>query len=140
MDIDFSGVWRGNLKRSKLLGVPPKALLVRIDHTDPVLMVEMVFTKSDDMEDRLLFKSLTTGERVDNSLHGIQVRSRSTWVGAALLIESWMNLGGRESHLRDYWSLSADRRMLTMEHRDDALAGQITLLEKTDGASFIHTG
>jgi hypothetical protein len=140
MNIDFSGVWRGNLKQSKLLGVPPKALLVRIDHADPVLIVEMVFTKSDDMEDRLLFKSLTTGEEVANSVHGIQVRSRSTWVGAELLIESWMNLGGRESRLRDYWSLSNDRGMLTMEHRDDALAGQITCLERTDGSSSIHTG
>jgi hypothetical protein len=140
MNIDFSGVWRGNLKQSKLLGVPPKALLVRIAHTDPVLIVEMVFTKSDDMEDRLLFKSRTTGEEVDNPVHGIQVRSRSTWVGAELLIESWMNLGGRESRLRDYWSLSNDRRMLAMEHRDDALAGQITLLERTDGCSSIHTG
>jgi hypothetical protein len=140
MNIDFSGVWRGNLKQSKLLGISPKALLVRIEHSDPVLMVEMVFTKSDDVEDRLRFKSLTTGEEVDNALHGIQVRSRSTWVGAELLIESWMNLGGRESHLRDYWSLSKDRRMLTMEHRDDALAGQITLLERTDGCSSLQTG
>jgi hypothetical protein len=140
MNIDFSGVWRGNLEQSKLLGTRPKALLVRIDHTDPVLIVEMVFTKSDDIEDRLLFRGLTTGEEVDNPLHGIQVRSRSTWVGAELLIESWMNLGGRESHLRDYWSLSNDRRMLTMEHRDDALAGQITLLERTDGSPSVRTG
>lgn len=139
MNINFSGVWRGNLKQSKLLGALPKALLVRIDHTDPVLLVEMVVTKSDDLEDRLLFKGLTTGEESDNAVHGIPVRSRSTWVGAELLIESWMNLGGRESHLRDYWSLSIDGRMLTMEHRDDALAGQITLLERTDGSS-IHTG
>jgi hypothetical protein len=130
VNINFSGVWRGNLKKSKLLGALPKALLVKIDHTDPVLIVDMVFTKSDDVEDRLLFRGLTTGEEVENPVHGIQVRSRSTWVGAQLLIESKINLGERESVLRDYWSLSSDGRMLTMEHRDDALAGQITFLER----------
>jgi hypothetical protein len=90
------------------------------------------YTKLDDTEDKLLFRGLTTGEEVVNPVHGIQVRSRSTWIGAELLIESWMSLGGRESHFRDYWSLSSDGEILTMEHRDDALAGQITLLEKVN--------
>ena len=130
MSIDFSGVWRGNLQKSKLPGALPKALLVRIDHRDPVLIMEMILTKADDSEDRLLFRALTTNEEVDNPVHGMQVKSRSTWVGAELLIESRMNFGGRESVLRDYWSLSDDGRMLTMEHRDDALAGQFTFLER----------
>ena len=130
MNINFSGVWRGNLQKSKLPGALPKALLARIDHQDPVLIMEMVITKADDVEDRLLFRVQTTGEEVENSLHGMHIRNRSTWVGAELLIESTMNMGGRESVLRDYWSLSNDGRMLTMEHRDDALAGQFTLLER----------
>lgn len=92
--------------------------------------MEMIVTKADDSEDRLLFRALTTGEEVDNPVHGMQVQSRSTWVGAELLIESRMNLGGRESVLRDYWSLSNDGQTLTMEHRDDALAGQFTLLDR----------
>ena len=92
--------------------------------------MEMVLTKADDSEDKLLFRVLTNGEEVDNSVHGMQVQNRSTWVGAELLIESRMNLGGRESVLRDYWSLSNDGRTLTMEHRDDALAGQFTFLER----------
>jgi len=114
-----------------VLGPAPKAVLVRINHADPELIVEMVITKMDDTEDRLLFRGITTGEEVTNSVHGIQVRSRSNWVGTELLIESWMNVGGREGHFRDYWSLSSDGRTLTMEHRDDDLAGQITLLERT---------
>jgi hypothetical protein len=140
MKIDFSGVWRGNLQKSKLSGALPKALLVRIDHQDPVLVMEMIVTKGDDIEDRLLFRGLTTGEEVENSVHGVQVRSCSTWVGAELLIESKINRDEHESVLRDYWSLSNDGRMLTMEHRDDALAGQITVLERTDGSSCIYSG
>jgi hypothetical protein len=140
MKIDFSGVWRGNLQKSKLSGALPKALLVRIDHQDPVLVMEMIVTKADDIEDRLFFRGLTTGEEVDNSVHGIQVRSCSTWVGVELVIESKINLGERESVLRDYWSLSNDGRMLTMEHRDDALAGQITLLERTGVSPSSYSG
>jgi hypothetical protein len=132
LKINLSGVWKGNLEKSKLLGPAPKALLVTINHTDPVLNVEMVFTKLDDTEEQLLFRGMTTGEEVVNSVRGIQVRSRSTWIGAELLIESWMSLGGRESYFRDYWFLSNDGRMLTMEHRNDALAGQATVLEKTN--------
>jgi hypothetical protein len=130
MNIDFSGVWKGNLQKSKLPGAPPKALLARIDHKGPTLIMEMLVTKSDDTEDKLHFRVLTTGEEVENPVHGMQVQSRASWVGAELLIESRMKLGGRESVLRDYWSLSDDGRMLTMEHRDDALAGQFTLLER----------
>jgi hypothetical protein len=133
MDINFSGVWKGNLEKSRMLGPAPKAVLVRINHAEPELVVEMVITKIDDTEDRLLFKGLTTGEEVANPMHGIEVRSCSRWVGTELLIESWMNLGGREGHFRDYWSLSSDGQTLTMEHRDDDLTGQITLLERTDG-------
>ena len=69
----------------------------------------------------------------DSIVGGVQVRSRSQWMGAELLIESWMNIGGREGHFRDYWSLSSDGGTLKMEHRDDDLAGQTTLLERVTG-------
>ena len=131
MNLNFSGVWKGNLEKSKLLGPAPKVILVKINHADPELVVEMVITKMDDTEDRVLFRGLTNGEEVANSVHGIQVRSRSNWVGTELLIESSMKVGGREGHFRDFWSLSGDGQTLTMEHRDDDLAGQITLLERT---------
>lgn len=62
------------------------------------------------------------------------MRSCSQWTGAELLIESWMNVGGREGHFRDYWSLSLDGGTLKMEHRDNDLAGQTTLLERVIGA------
>jgi hypothetical protein len=116
--------------KEQAAGPAPKALLVTINHVDPVLDVEMIFTKVDATEDKLLFRGLTTGEEVVNFLRGIPVRSRATWISAELLIESWMSLGGRESYFRDYWFLSSDGQALTMEHRNDALAGQVTLLEK----------
>jgi hypothetical protein len=41
-----------------------------------------------------------------------------------------MSLGGRELHFRDCWSLSPNGQILTMEHRDDDLAGQIAVLQR----------
>lgn len=132
MNINFTGIWKGNLEKSKMLGPAPQAVLVRINHAEPELIVEMVITKTDDTEDRLLFKGLTTGEEVANPVHGIEVRSCSRWVGTELLIESCMNSGGRKGLFRDYWALSSDGRVLTMEHRDDDLAGQVTVLDRMD--------
>src|SRR6266702_3365213 len=125
MTPNFSGIWKANLERSKLLGPMPKALLATIKHSEPELSVEMLITKPDDSEERLLFKGLTSGEEMVNSVHGVEVRSRSRWIGTELLIESWMKLGERQGNFCDYWSLSSDGRTLTMEHRGDDLAGQI---------------
>jgi hypothetical protein len=130
MSLDFSGTWKANLEKSKLLGLVPRAMLVRIEHSDPELLEEILITKMDGSEDRVVFKCLTTGDEVTNSIRGIAFRSRCQWEGTGLVIESWMNLGGRESYFRDHWSLSADGQTLTMEHRDDDLAGQTTVLER----------
>ena len=130
MNPDFSGLWNADLEQSKLLGPPPKAVSVRINHCDSELVVEMLITKADGSEDRLRFGGLTSGEEVTNQISGGQMRSRLCWVGRELLIESRMKLGGREAHFCDYWLLSDDGQTLTMEHRDDDLAGQITLFER----------
>jgi hypothetical protein len=47
------------------------------------------------------------------------------WNGPDMVIE----VAYGESVLRDYRSLSEDLRTLTIAHRDDILAGQITVLE-----------
>ena len=134
-EVNFSGIWTADLERSKLIGPRPKALLAKISHSEPQLIVEMLITKPDGGEDRLLFRGLTSGEEVVNSVQGIDVRSRSRWVGSELLIESWMKVGERRGDFRDYWSLSSDGQTLKMEHRGDDLAGQITVLERTQQPS-----
>jgi hypothetical protein len=84
----------------------------------------------DGSEDRVIFWCLTTGDEVTNSIHGTQFRSRCRREQQALVVDSWMNLGGRERCFRDHWSLSADGQVMTMEHRDDELAGQVTVLDR----------
>jgi hypothetical protein len=127
---NFSGTWKANIEKSKLLGPAPRAMVIRIEHADTELVEEIVTTKVDGSEDRIVFRCLTTGDEVTNSVHGTQLRSRSHWTQEVLVIESWISMGGRNCYFRDHWSLSPDGQILTMEHHDDDLAGQMTVLEK----------
>ena len=128
MAVDFTGVWKADLSRSKLLGPPPKAMTVTIAHSDPELHQEIVVTKADDSEERVAFQCRTDGAPDHCSLNGAAVRGSAHWEGDELVIELWIQRAAGELYLRDCWSLSADRKTLTMEHRDDALAGQVTVL------------
>ena len=97
---NFSGTWRANLQRSKLLGPAPKALLVKINHSEQELVVEMLITKPDDSEERRLFKGLNSGQEVANYANGVEVSSCSLWEGTELL------LGTRSTSLRKINSVS----------------------------------
>lgn len=83
----------------------------------------------------LAFAGQTTGEQVENIVLGTPWRSQLTWTGSELLIESHVTQNGRKLHFRDFWSSSADGETLTMIHRDDDLAGQVTVLEKVRDAA-----
>jgi hypothetical protein len=76
-------------------------------------------------------KCWTNGEQDKNLLNDRAVRGHARWEGEELVIESWMHFGTREMHFCDCWSLSPDRQTLSMEHRKDDLAGQLTVLDRT---------
>jgi hypothetical protein len=130
--IDFAGTWKANLEKSKFLGPPPKALTMKIDQSQTDLRQEIVVTRPDGKQDRMTFECSLKGEQKRNSLNGNPIRGSATWQSNELLIESWLKAGERELHFRDHWSLSDDRKTLVMEHREDDLAGQRTVLERLE--------
>ena len=130
--IDFTGTWKANLAKSKLLGPSPKSLTMKIGQSQTELHQEIVVTRPDGNEDRMTFHCTLNGEQNKNSLNGKPIRGSATWQGNELIIESWLKLGEREMHFRDHWSLSDDRKTLVMEHREDDLAGQRTVLERLE--------
>ena len=132
MNPNFTGKWQADLKNSKLLGPVPKELLITISHSEPDLRVNMNITGVDQNTRQIDFRAQTTGDSATNFVLGAEWKSRLRWLGSELLIESWVNHSGHETHLCDYWSLSSDRRVLTMEHRDDDLPGQITVLNRVE--------
>jgi hypothetical protein len=130
MSVDFTGVWKADLSQSKLLGAAPKAMIMTIAYSEPDLRQEIVVTRPDGGEQRLTFQCQTSGEPDQCLLDGQPVRGTARWEGEELIIEIWLLHGTQEVYLCDCWSLSPNRQTLTMEHRNDALAGQITVLEK----------
>ncbi len=133
MSVNFTGTWKANLPKSRFAGPhgQPRAVTVKIEHSDPELQEEMLVTKADGSEARIIFKCRTNSEQVETVLNGGAVRGVARWEGEELVIESWAQFGTQEMHFCDCWSLTADGQTLSMEHRDDDLAGQLAVFEKT---------
>lgn len=128
--VNFTGSWKLDLSRSKFAGPAPKAALVTIEHQDPDLQQEMKITRADGSEEQVVFRYRTDGKPHESLLAGRKIRGVANWKGTELLIESVLEIGGKETRFRDFWSVSADGRTLSMEHHDDGLAGQISVFEK----------
>ena len=126
---DFTGVWEVNLERSILRGATPKRIMMQIDHREPRLVQQICYTNAEGVE-RWVTLAYESGAETTNSLGGAPARTLARWEGQELVIESWTTTPCREVHLKDHWSLSRDGRTLTMAHRDDDLAGQISILER----------
>jgi hypothetical protein len=130
--INFSGRWNADLSRSSLLGQSPKAIAITIEHSETELREEVTVTKSDASQERLVFQCNIDSATDASLVNGRAVRGRAKWEGKELVIETWIQAGGREMFFRDCWSLSSDGKTLSMEHRDDAWAGQVTILDNME--------
>jgi hypothetical protein len=106
---------------------------MRIEHREPRLIQEIHFTNAGSTEQRMTFTYETDAETT-NAVGEATARTHARWEGTELVIESRMKTPGREFHFKDHWSLADDGRTLTMAHRDDDLAGQISVLEKRSQA------
>jgi hypothetical protein len=126
---DFTGVWEMNFERSVLRGPAPKRILVEIEHREPRLIQQIRFTNAYGTEQRMTF-TYETGAETSNQVGEATAWTHARWEGTELVIESRMKTPDREFHFKDHWSLSDDGRTLTMAHRDDDLAGQISVFEK----------
>jgi hypothetical protein len=102
---------------------------MQIEHREPRLVQQIHLTNADGVEKQVTF-AYETGAETTNSVGGAPARTAARWEGEELIIESRMMTPCREVHFKDHWSLSGDGRTLTMAHRDDDLAGQISILEK----------
>jgi S1-C subfamily serine protease len=127
---DFTGLWQADLQKSTMRGLPPREILMKIEHREPHLVQKILVRYPSGDEQRLTLTYETTGNETTNSVRGGTARTRAHWDGAELVIESSMKTPTREFHFKDHWSLSDDGQMLTMAHRDDDLAGQIVVHDK----------
>lgn len=127
---DFTGLWEVNFEKSTMRGQQPSRILMKIEHREPKVIQMIFVSHATGAEERLTFEYTTDGEESINSIRGNLCRTRAHWDRMELVIESSMKAPDREFNFKDCWSLSSDGRMLTMAHRNDDLAGQISVLEK----------
>jgi len=125
---NFSGVWELNFENSILLGPAPERLLMIIDHIEPRLVQQILVTVNGS-EQQLTF-TLEIGAETTNPMGGGIALNHAWWQGEELVIESRVQVVGRNVYFKDHWSLSEDGQTLIMAHRDDDLDGQKAVLEK----------
>lgn len=134
MKPNFSGQWIADLSRSKFLGPNPKSLAVVITHTGDHLYEELLITRQDNTQQRVLFEcSMSAGEA---TLDGQRIRCGLRWNNDELIVETWTMVATREFHFCDCWSLAADGQILSMEHRGDDLAGQYVVFQRQSEAQM----
>ncbi|SRR5258706_9142925 len=131
---NFTGVWQLDATKSHMLGRPFTRMIAKIDHREPTLVQTVVVVDANGGRQQLRCEFLTSGEESVNGVGTGQLRSRVSWEGEELLIESWLAVGEHALHFRDYWLLSNSGETLTMEHRDDDLAGQVAVVERAPDA------
>ncbi len=135
---NFTGVWQVNLEKSTLRGQPVKELLVKIAHEEPRILQQILVSYANGDQESMTFTFDTSGAESTNSLRGLAGRTKARWERTELVIESAVQAGERELRFRDHWFLSSDAQTLMMEHRDDDLAGQISVLEKAPPSAAVR--
>jgi hypothetical protein len=132
MPVNFSGTWTANLPKSTFRTPPPTAMIAHITHEEPELDEEIVVIQTNGTESRAVLRCRTDGDQTKTQLNGDLLRGGARWDGQQLVVETWLQLGSREMYLCDRWSLSPDGQTLTMEHRDDDLAGHCTVFDRME--------
>jgi hypothetical protein len=130
---DFSGLWRLDVARSRLLGPGTARMLMKIEHREPNFAQSIKADFEDGRSQLSTFRGTTGGTEFVNALPGRTWHSRAVWQGDALIIDSDVAFGERKFHFRDHWFRSGTA--LVMEHRNDDLAGQIAWLEPAPDAA-----
>jgi hypothetical protein len=105
---DFSGTWKMNPDKSTFGPMPaPGSIIEKIDHKDPVLSIE----RSGDQA--YTTKYSTDGTETTNSMMGADMKSKATWEGKTLVVNSNIDAGGATIKLVTKYSLSEDGKTLT---------------------------
>jgi hypothetical protein len=112
---NYSGVWKANLEASKLPGGPkPTSYLVIITQEGSKITQLIGTTDQRGGERRSTLMFDTAGPKPSmNSLRGIPMRTKPTWDGATLVLDSAV-VGQRPMKIHETWTLSADGKILTI--------------------------
>jgi hypothetical protein len=126
---NFSGRWQLDPSQSNLVPMP-RELTITISHEGGTLHVDMVGLRKDGSPLLQHFETQTDGSDASSLFNGAQLKCRSYWAGVELVMESDLDGPDGPTTFRDYWSLDPREDRLIMEHRDDPLAGNRSVLTR----------
>ena len=121
----LTGRWRLDVARSDFgSGSRPRARLDELDLRGTQLLVRSLTVRDGGDTLRLEYRYRTDGDAV-NTVMGQSVRTRGTWRGGALELESHMKLLLLEVAVRERWALSRDGATLLEERVSDMPTGAV---------------
>jgi len=131
--VELSGNWKLNVEKSKFGALPaPVSRTVEIIHREPNLKVKVTEDTGTETRSQTL-EYTTDGKQCLNMVRGREFRSVVRWEEAVLVIETKGVYQGDDFRSTDRWSLSPDRKTITIERHATNPYGethQTLMLEK----------
>lgn len=111
---NFSGDWKLAVAKSDFGGAPaPQSVLTQIDHKEPEILVRSKVAGPQGAYNTQ-YRYVTDGRENTNIIRGNEIKSHATWEGANLKVAAHAVSEGAQVDFADQWTLSADRKTLTM--------------------------
>ena len=138
-ETNYSGVWKANLEASKLPGGPkPTNYLVIIQQQGPKITELIGVWDQRGMERRSTLTFDTAGAKPSmNSLRGIPMRTKPSWDGANLVLDSAV-AGLKPMKVKETWTLSSDGETLTVNNvtsiQTQSMNTSMVLMKQPDAA------
>ncbi len=114
---NYSGTWVFNPDQSKLEIPVPKSGVFRLDHRDPVFVLERTFVRQDGRSDELKLELTTGGKDNVRSVRGSEAHIRIVWDGAVLVFDSYLVEGGQKATNVVRYTLRDGGETLTADER-----------------------
>ncbi|HLH00305.1 MAG TPA: hypothetical protein VKX49_28630 [Bryobacteraceae bacterium] len=134
---NFSGTWVLNVSKSDFGPLPgPSNETTVIEHNDPTLKVAVKAQTAQGDQDFVL-NFTTDGQEATNQQGPLTLKSKLSWDGDSLVVDSTTSLQGNDITIKQVWTLSADGKTLTQNaHLSAAALGeadQKLVFEKSAG-------
>ena len=122
---NFSGSWKLIVSKSDFgASPPPQAMLTRIGHKEPEILVRSKVTGPQG-EYNSEYRYATNGRENINTVRGSEIKSRVNWEGSTLKVVAHAINAGAQVEFADEWILSPDRKTLTMTRTISAPQGRV---------------
>src|SRR5882724_6524519 len=110
---NFSGSWKLDAAKSDFGPTPPPDKMdLKVDHSDPKLKVTQAQSGAQG-EDTSEMSFTTDGKEVTNTMRGMDIKGTANWEGDAIVVNNKLDLGGTEIKLKQTYTLSEDKKVLT---------------------------